>query len=76
MPTARRLINKKAFEEMKLIRDFLGGDAEVSIRLTHDDNEEFVVKSEERNFEVVGENYTKISKMLLKLEEIKDGKVF
>lgn len=69
--TKRRLINKKAYEEMLLLKellDFYDDDFTISIQLNYDDKEMFVVDhfvNEEWKSALVGENYTNISKILI-----------
>ena len=70
--TKRRLINKKAYEEMLLLQELLKGDIEntykVSIQVDENNNENFVIdhyKNVEWQATIVGENYTIISKMII-----------
>ena len=70
--TKRRLINKKAYEEILLLKQLLKSDIEntyrVSIQVDENDNENFVInhyKNEEWIATIVGENYTIISIMII-----------
>lgn len=70
MPTKRRLLNKKCYEEVVLLRDFCKqyGQFTVRVGLDHDGREQFVIEhfvNGESVAQIVGENYTKVSKMLL-----------
>ena len=70
--TKRRLINKKAFDEMLLLKKLAKSDEEnkytVSIQINDNGLEEFVIEHYEDDewiSTIVGENYTIISKMLI-----------
>lgn len=70
--TKRKLINKKAYDEMVLLKELLKNDLnnefEVSIQIDEDGDESFIVDhSVDGKFKarIVGENYTKISKMII-----------
>jgi len=70
--TKRRLINKKAYEEILLLEELLPGDESnayiVSIQVFHGKTESFVVDhylNDEIKAQIVGENYTIISKMII-----------
>ena len=70
--TKRRLINKKAYEELLLLQSLLTtyGDNEFIVSIQVDENgfEGFAVDhyfEEEWICKIVGENYTVISKMLI-----------
>ena len=64
MPTVRRLINKKAYEEMVLIKGLVrtsGYKWDIVIELDRDERERFAVyEGCEKKF--VGYNYTKLMK--------------
>ena len=70
--TKRRLINKKAYDEILLLKQLLKSDDWskyiVSIQVDENDNENFVInhyKNEEWIATIVGEDYTVISKMVI-----------
>jgi hypothetical protein len=70
--TKRRLINKKAYDEMLLLKELaksdLDNEFEVSIQIDQDGDESFIIEhSIDGKFRarIVGENYTKISKMVI-----------
>ena len=70
--TKRRLINKKAYDEMLLLKQLLESDDWskyiVSIQVDENDNENFVInhyKNEKWIATIVGEDYTVISKMVI-----------
>lgn len=70
--TKRRLINKIAYDEMLLLKKLVIGDSnnsyKVSLQIDENGNECFVINhyfEEKWVCEIVGENYTIISKMLI-----------
>jgi hypothetical protein len=70
--TKRRLINKKAYDEMLLLQKLAKTDDHntyiVSIQVDENGNEGFVINhycQDNWKATVVGENYTTISKMLI-----------
>ena len=70
--TKRRLINKKAYDEMLLLSKLAKSDGEneyvVSIQIDYDGDESFVIDHSvdgEWKARIVGENYTTISKILI-----------
>jgi len=70
--TKRKLINKKSHEEMlllkKLTKNDLVNEYIISIQIDENDNESFVInhyKDSEWIGTIVGENYTKISKLFI-----------
>lgn len=70
--TKRKLINKKAYDEMLLLKKLAKSDDEnefeVSIQIDYDGDESFVIDhsiGDEFKARIVGENYTKISKLLI-----------
>ena len=71
--TKRRLINKKAYEEMLLLQKLASSDDEdiynVSIQISDNNSEEFVIDHYclgKFKAKIVGENYTIVSKMLIR----------
>ena len=70
--TKRRLINKKAYDEMLLLKKLLVSDDEdiyvVSLQVNDNGNEKFVIDHYclgKWKAQIVGENYTIISKMII-----------
>lgn len=70
--TKRRLINKKAYDEMLLLKELAKSDLvnefEVSIQIDQDGDESFVIDHSvggEFKARIVGENYTSISKITI-----------
>lgn len=70
MPTKRRLINKKAYDEMILIKDFLelnNRDYKVVLELDKDEKEMFVIyDAVSDKFCTYGYNYGELMKNLTK----------
>ena len=72
MATKRRLINKKAYEELLLLQKLARGKNDhqyfVSIQVDENGNEGFVIEhyiGMKWIARIVGENYTVVSKMLI-----------
>jgi len=71
--TKRKLINKKAYEEMELLKKLVKNDELntfiVSIQIGEDGNELFIIDhyfDDEWTAKIVGENYTEISKRIIR----------
>ncbi len=70
--TKRRLLNKKAYDEVLLLQKLVKSkdehEYEVSVRVDVDGNESFVIEhfyEDEWIAKIVGENYTVIRKMII-----------
>lgn len=66
MPTARRLINKRAYDEMVLIQEFLDmqfGKYNVKLELDENRKERFTIYNGDEYF-TDGKNYTEIMKKM------------
>jgi len=68
--TPRRLINKKAYEEMVLLKKFCStyGEFTVGLGLDEENREQFLIEHFVEGQSValiVGDNYTDVSKMLM-----------
>lgn len=82
--TKRRLINKKAYDEMLLLQKLAKSDEEneyiISIQIDQDGDESFVIDHSvngEFKARIVGENYTSISKLVIGyLSKVEHGKIF
>jgi len=68
--TPRRLINKKAYEEMVLLKEFCltYGEFTVGLGLDEENREQFLIEhfvDGQSVALIVGDNYTDVSKMLM-----------
>ncbi len=78
--TKRRLLNKKAYDEITLLKKLLKGDEDnvyiASIQVDENGTEGFVVEHYvvgEWKGTIVGENYTMMSKMIIEYLDKQNG---
>jgi hypothetical protein len=64
--TKRRLINKKAYEEMVLLKEMVKGYGEYVVSLEIDENGNEGFKIADSTMEIFGEDYATVSKMFIK----------